>query len=84
MCTCVVQVVSEVAFEHLRTSFMAAFDENGDNKIDITEVIRFIDLSVTDVGLSAVICVHANVFATKQLIFAGCMVQMIEYVLFHL
>ena len=42
-CTCTgarcdAQVVSETALKVMRDEFMAAFDDNGDNKIDITEV----------------------------------------------
>lgn len=65
--------MSEAAFEHLRTSFMAAFDENGDNKIDITEVIRFSRLSVIDVGLSVVTCRLTNEFNGDETLFADCM-----------
>ena len=32
------QVISETAIKQLRCAFMEAFDENGDNKIDIGEV----------------------------------------------
>lgn len=38
-CHCVIiQVISESALSNLREAFMDAFDENEDNKIEISEV----------------------------------------------